>query len=130
MCTIASVVGMNRHVRSAALGLAATVLLAGCVPGLAADPRFATNSGARRAARPPQPCPQRSTAHSRAENDLPWRDCTARVFGEAAVPAAPGIRLDCASYDADLDPVNGATGTLSIGWSGPARIGPCPRPVR
>ncbi|MGH3596795.1 MAG: alpha/beta fold hydrolase, partial [Mycobacterium sp.] len=32
-----------------------------------------------------------------------------------AVPAAPGVKLDCASYDADLDPVNGAAGTLSIG---------------
>ncbi|MGH3969119.1 MAG: alpha/beta hydrolase, partial [Mycobacterium sp.] len=29
--------------------------------------------------------------------------------------AAPGIKLDCASYDADLDPVNGTAGTLSIG---------------
>ena len=27
----------------------------------------------------------------------------------------PGVKLDCASYDADLDPINGATGTVSIG---------------
>ncbi|WP_371869048.1 alpha/beta fold hydrolase [Mycobacterium botniense] len=107
---------MNRHVRSAALGLAATVLLAGCVPGLAADPRFATNSGARqRGAATTTPAPNGPPPIPAPKNDLPWRDCTARVFGEAAVPAAPGIRLDCASYDADLDPVNGATGTLSIG---------------
>ena len=25
------------------------------------------------------------------------------------------MTLDCATYDADLDPINGATGTISIG---------------
>jgi pimeloyl-ACP methyl ester carboxylesterase len=113
---MATVVRMSRHVTSAAILIAVAALLAGCVPGLAADPRFATNSGARprgaatttpRASGPPPiPAPK---------NDLSWRDCTSRVFGDAAVPAAPGIHLDCASYDADLDPVNGASGTLSIG---------------
>jgi len=29
--------------------------------------------------------------------------------------AAAGVTLDCASYDADLDPINGASGTVSIG---------------
>ena len=28
---------------------------------------------------------------------------------------APGVKLDCANYDADLDPVNGGSGTLTIG---------------
>ena len=37
------------------------------------------------------------------------------MFTDAAVPAAPGVQLDCANYDADLDPVNGGSGTLSIG---------------
>ncbi len=105
---------MNRH---AAMSLiAVTALLAGCAPGLAANPRFATNSGAR---------PQGQATTTKApngpppiaapKNDLSWRDCTSREFSEAAVPAAPGVKLDCASYDADLDPVNGAAGTVSIG---------------
>ena len=49
------------------------------------------------------------------KNDLSWHDCTSRVFADAGVPAAPGVQLDCANYDADLDPVNGGSGTLSIG---------------
>ncbi|HYB37286.1 MAG TPA: alpha/beta fold hydrolase [Mycobacterium sp.] len=113
---MATVVAMSRHIMSATILIAVTALLAGCVPGLAADPRFATNSGARpkRAATttPPASGPPPIAA---PKNDLSWRDCTSRVFGDAAVPAAPGVHLDCASYDADLDPVNGATGTLSIG---------------
>lgn len=107
---------MHRHAKHAAILLAVTALVAGCAPGLAANPRFATNSGAR---------PQGKAAKTQApsgpppiaapKNDLPWRDCTSRVFGDAAVPVAPGIKLDCANYDADLDPVNGASGTVSIG---------------
>lgn len=27
----------------------------------------------------------------------------------------PGVRLDCATYDADLDPIKGAAGSISIG---------------
>ncbi|WP_261864939.1 hypothetical protein, partial [Mycobacterium montefiorense] len=44
---MATVVGMSRHIRSATTLVAVTALLTGCVPGLAADPRFATNAGAR-----------------------------------------------------------------------------------
>lgn len=105
---------MNRH---AAMSLiAVTALLAGCAPGLAANPRFATNSGARpqghaTTTKPPNGPPPIAVP----KNDLSWRDCTSREFTEAAVPAAPGVKLDCASYDADLDPVNGAAGTVSIG---------------
>jgi pimeloyl-ACP methyl ester carboxylesterase len=113
---MATVVGMSRHVTSATILAAVTALLAGCVPGLAADPRFATNSGARPhgvvTTTPPASGPPPIAA---PKNDLSWRDCTSRVFGAAAVPVAPGVHLDCASYDADLDPVNGAAGTLSIG---------------
>ncbi|WP_156688928.1 alpha/beta hydrolase, partial [Mycobacterium sp. Marseille-P9652] len=49
------------------------------------------------------------------KNDLSWHDCTARVFSDAAVRPAPGVQLDCANYDADLDPTGGGSGTLSIG---------------
>jgi pimeloyl-ACP methyl ester carboxylesterase len=107
---------MSRHAAIATSLIVVTGLLAGCAPGLAANPRFATNSGAR---------PQGKATTAKApngpppiavpKNDLSWHDCTSKQFSEAAVPAAPGVKLDCASYDADLDPVNGAAGTLSIG---------------
>lgn len=107
---------MSRQSAFATILVAVTALLAGCVPGLAADPRFATNSGARPQgaatikAPPPGPAPIAAP-----KNDLSWHDCTSKVFADAAVPAAPGVLLDCANYDADLDPVNGGAGTLSIG---------------
>lgn len=95
--------------------LAVTALLVGCAPGLAANPRFATNSGARPQGQATTRPPSGPPPIAAPKNDLPWRDCTARVFGDAAVPVTPGIKFECANYDADLDPVNGASGTLSIG---------------
>jgi pimeloyl-ACP methyl ester carboxylesterase len=114
------VVGMSRHITSATLRVAVafsmTTVLAGCVPGLAADPRFATNSGARPQGVPTtKPPPSGPPPIAAPKNDLSWRDCTSRVFGDAAVRPAPGVQLDCANYDADLDPVNGGSGTVSIG---------------
>src|SRR5208337_2558577 len=107
---------MGRQNTFATILVAATTVLAGCVPGLAADPRFATNSGARpQGAATTKPPPSGPPQIAAPKNDLPWHDCTSRVFTDAAVPAAPGVQLDCAYYDADLDPVNGGTGTLSIG---------------
>ena len=78
-------VGMSRHIRSATIPVAVTfsvtMLVAGCVPGLAADPRFATNSGARpqgvAAAKPPPSGPPPIAA---PKNDLSWHDCTSRVY--------------------------------------------------
>ncbi|MFZ3318282.1 MAG: alpha/beta fold hydrolase [Mycobacterium sp.] len=113
---MATVVGMNRHAAITASLIVVTAVLAGCAPGLAANPRFATNAGAR-----PQGKPATTTAPNgpppiaKPKNDLSWHDCTTRGFDDAAVPAPVGVKLDCASYDADLDPVNGAAGTLSIG---------------
>lgn len=112
---MATVVGMSRHVLPTTL-VTVTTLLAGCAPGLAADPRFATNSGAK-----PQgkvvttPSAGGPPAIAAPKNDLSWRDCTARLFGGAAVPGPPGVKLECANYDSDLDPVNGSSGTISIG---------------
>ena len=107
---------MSRHVKAATILIAVSTVLTGCVPGLAADPRFATNSGARpqgaATTKPPPPGPPPIAG---PKNDLAWSDCTRRVLADAGVPAASGIRLDCATYDADLDPANGGTGTLSIG---------------
>jgi pimeloyl-ACP methyl ester carboxylesterase len=101
--------------RTAITAVVMTALLAGCAPGLAANPRFATNS--ERIAHPNTPAPKPSGPPPVAapKDDLAWQDCTSKVFGDAGVPAPPGVTLDCATYDADLDPVNGATGTVSIG---------------
>ena len=113
---MATLVGMRRHITSTAILIAAITVLAGCVPGLAADPRFATNRGARpQGAVNSKPPPAGPPPIAAPKNDLAWHDCTSRVFGEAEVPAASGVKLDCATYDADLDPVNGGNGTLSIG---------------
>ena len=109
---------MHRHpalLRS--VGLTAVVtLLAGCAPGLAANPRYATDSGAGPQGQP-EPTQQADgpPAIEAPKNDLAWRDCTSRLFSESAVAPLPGVRLDCANYDADLDPISGATGTVTIG---------------
>src|SRR4029077_11692129 len=79
-------------------------VVAACAPGLAANPRYATDSGAG-----PQGAPQTTKpptgppAVEGATHDVSWRDCTSRVFSDAAVQPLPGVKLDCASYDADLD---------------------------
>jgi pimeloyl-ACP methyl ester carboxylesterase len=107
---------MSRPVTSATILFAVTAVLAGCVPVLAANPHFATNSGARhKSAGTAAPQPSGPPPIAAPKNDLSWHDCTARLFSDAAVPAAPGVTLDCATYDADLDPTNGASGSLSIG---------------
>src|SRR5882757_7765137 len=109
---------MRRRRQPARALILATVLVfvAACAPGLAANPRYATDSGAG-----PQGAPQTTKPPTgpppieAPKNDLSWRDCTSKVFSDASVPALPGITLQCASYDADLDPISGATGTVSIG---------------
>ena len=93
-----------------------SALLAGCAPLLAADPRYATDSGAR-----PQGQPTTENkaggppAIEAPKNDLSWRNCTSQVFSDSAIQPLPGVTLDCATYDADLDSINGATGSVSIG---------------
>ncbi len=115
---MATVVPMRRDRRQLqALSLFVVVaLLAGCAPGLAANPRYATDSGGAAQGQPQtSAAPSGPPSIDAPKNDLSWRDCTARVFGDAGVPAIPGVTLQCASYDADLDPISGATGTVSIG---------------
>lgn len=111
-----TVVPMSRPVLSAVTLIAVTGLLTGCAPGLAADPHFGTDSGARLqgqvSTKPPASGPP---PIAKPKNDLAYRDCTSSLFKSAAVPAPVGVKLECANYDADLDPVNGASGTLSIG---------------
>src|SRR5262249_29504957 len=36
-------------------------------------------------------------------------------FRDAGAQPTPGVQLECADYDADLDPIAGATGTVTIG---------------
>ncbi|TFV56006.1 alpha/beta fold hydrolase [Mycobacterium sp. PS03-16] len=109
---------MRRHpqlLRAVSLP-AVAVVIAGCAPGLAANPRYATDDGAR-----PQGQPQTTEQQAgpppidAPKNDLSWRDCTSQVFADAAVDPVPGVTLDCATYDADLDPIDGANGTVTIG---------------
>src|ERR1700744_806586 len=107
---------MRRQITSAAVLAAVTAVLAGCVPLLPADPRFATNSGARpQGVAPPKPTVTGPPPIAAPKNDLSWRDCTAKLFADAAIRPTTGIQLDCANFDADLDPINGGSGTLSIG---------------
>src|SRR5581483_3936855 len=109
---MATVVGMSRRATSAvtlvAVTLSTSLVLSGCVPLLPADPRFATNSGAKPQGvatnKPPAAGPPPIAA---PKNDLSWRDCTKRVLADAGVSGPPGLLLECATYDADLDPVNG-----------------------
>jgi len=102
-------------VRALSLATVAAVIAA-CSPGLAANPRFATNSGAGPQGEPPTTQePEGPPAIEAPKNELSWRDCTAQLFRDADVPSVPGVTLECASYDADLDPINGASGSLSIG---------------
>jgi pimeloyl-ACP methyl ester carboxylesterase len=107
---------MPRPAQLATAIVAVSVLLAGCAPGLAANPRYATESGRGprgNVSTPPKPSgPQPIEA---PHTDLAWKDCTSKVFGGAGSTAPVGVTLDCANYDADLDPINGATGTISIG---------------
>src|SRR5262245_33939409 len=100
---ISTLVGMRRRRQLVQALSLATVLafVAACAPGLPANPRYATDSGAH-----PQGAPQTTKPPTgpppieAPKNDLSWRDCTSRVFSEAAVQAIPGVKLDCASYDA------------------------------
>ncbi|WP_099022763.1 alpha/beta hydrolase [Mycolicibacterium palauense] len=124
---------MSRRVQFVIAVAAVTAVVAGCAPGLAANPRYATDTGhgdqsgdtTTTPTAPPGPPPIAAP-----KNDLSWRECTSQVFGEASLTAPPGVTLDCASYDADLDPIAGATGTISIGVvrarsvSTPADAGP------
>ena len=107
---------MSRPAHVATVLIAVSALLAGCAPGLAADPRYATDSGhSGGGASTTPPPPAGPAAIAAPKNDLQWKECTSKVFGDAALPAPDGVTLDCATYDADLDPISGATGSLTIG---------------
>ncbi|MGI9124204.1 MAG: alpha/beta hydrolase [Mycobacterium sp.] len=107
---------MRRRVTSAISVGGAVLVLTGCAPWLAANPQFATDSAANNGAAPTTSAgPGGPLAIEPPKNDLVWKDCTGKLFGDAGAQPMPGVALECAEYDADLDPVAGATGTLSIG---------------
>ncbi|WP_261860872.1 alpha/beta hydrolase [Mycobacterium marinum] len=126
-----TVVGMSRRLPSTpirvAVAFSVTTVLAACVPVLGADPRFATNTGARpQGAATTTPPPSGPPPIAAPKNDLSWTDCTSQVYSDAGVQGAPGTRLECATFDNDLDPVNGGSGSVSIGVVR-ARSGQTPR---
>jgi pimeloyl-ACP methyl ester carboxylesterase len=94
----------------------AIAVLAGCAPGWAADPRYATDRGSGPQGSPVTPKPEAGPPPvEKPKNDLAWRDCTSRVFSEASVQPPVNVKLDCATFDAELDPISTATGTVTIG---------------
>lgn len=106
----------SRITAAVAVGTVMSGLLSACAPWLAANPQFASDS----ARNPGDGATTSAVAGgplgiAAPKNDLAWKDCTAKGFGDAGTPAMPGVVLECADYDADLDPVSGATGTLTIG---------------
>jgi pimeloyl-ACP methyl ester carboxylesterase len=107
---------MRRRLRLASGLVVITVSVAACAPILAANPRYATHSGAKPQGQPRAAPPAAQTPGIEVpKNDLTWRDCTSRLFTDATVAPVPGVTLDCATFDANLDPINGASGSLSIG---------------
>ena len=111
---------MSRRTTSATVQVAvaflASTVLAGCVPVFGADPRFATDSGARpQGVATTKPPPSGPPPIAKPKNDLSWKDCTSKVNADAGVPGVPGVKLDCATFDADLDSMNGSSGSVSIG---------------
>lgn len=113
---LATVVCVNRSVPFAATLLAAATVLSGCVPLLGANPRYASDSGHSGGGPAPTTAPPAGPPEIAApKNELAWTECTSQVFGDAGVAAPPGVTLDCATYDADLDPISGADGTVAIG---------------
>ncbi len=110
--------GQGRAAAAAAVavGTVATTLLTGCAPWLAANPRFATDSASNPGAGPAtSAAPGGPPAIAVPKNDLAWKDCTAKGFGDAGAAPTPGVKLECADYEADLDPIAGAPGNVNIG---------------
>ncbi|BBY54240.1 protease [Mycolicibacillus koreensis] len=96
--------------------LIAATVVAGCAPVTpGADPRFADSDvhpqGEVTTSETPPPPPELAAP----SQDLMWRDCTTRVFDDAAIPPAAGITLECATFDADLDPLNGSSAKITVG---------------
>jgi pimeloyl-ACP methyl ester carboxylesterase len=102
--------------RVTAAAIATIVVAAGCAPGIAANPRYATDSGrGTENTSTSTPAPHGPPQVEAPKNDLSWHDCTSKLFSDVAVAPPVGVTLDCATFDADLDPINNANGTVTIG---------------
>ncbi len=107
---------MIRQAPLALIVVAVSALVAGCAPLIGTDPRYATERDRHvsdtdaTTEEPAGPAPIVAP-----QTDLAWQECTTQVFEDAGLSAPAGVRLDCATYDADLDPIAGASGTLNIG---------------
>ena len=113
---LATLGGMIRQAPFAMIVVAVTALVAGCAPLIGTDPRYATERD--RNVSNPDATPEEPAGPppiAAPQTDLAWQECTTRVFEDAGVGAPPGVTLDCATYDADLDPISGASGMLTIG---------------
>ena len=107
---------LARGPRRVAAAIATVVVAAGCAPGIAANPKYATDSGRGAVSTATStPAPRGPAQVQAPKNDLSWHDCTSKLFSEMAVAPPVGVTLDCATFDADLDPINNATGTVTIG---------------
>ncbi len=113
---LARLIAMSRLARRASILLAAITLTAGCAPGLSTPPDFATDSGSEGGAATETSAPPAGPpAIAAPADDLSWTDCTTRISAAAGVPAPAGVKLECASFQAPMDPIGGGTGQLSIG---------------
>lgn len=106
---------MRRTARLTIAVVSVTALLAGCAPAMISDPHIATDEDPGIAEAPTTEAPPGPAPIEVPQNELSWRDCSSQQFQAAGLPVAPGITLECASFDADLDSINGANGTISVG---------------
>ncbi|MCG5433920.1 alpha/beta hydrolase [Mycobacterium sp. MYCO198283] len=108
---------MVRHARLLGTFAVLTALLAGCAPGLSSTPPYVVDDGGGARADEPTTAPPTDGPPplQPPKNDLSWSECTSRLFTDAGVRPAGGVRLECASFDADLDSINGAPGSVTIG---------------
>jgi pimeloyl-ACP methyl ester carboxylesterase len=106
---------MSRRARRAVLPpavFAAVLLATACAPGLTVAPEYATDSGGHGAqvqhTDTPPPGPPGITPPN---NDLSWGPCT----GPTVTGAPAGVTLECATFEAPLDPINGTKGQITMG---------------
>lgn len=106
---------MTRQARCATLLAAVIALVTACAPLIGTDPRYATDRNRDSVETPAPEAPAGPPPIAGPADNLGWVECTSELFAAAGVPAPDGVILECADYDADLDPIDGATGSLEIG---------------
>ncbi len=106
---------MSRRARRAVLPpavFAAVLLATACAPGLTVAPEYATDSGGHGAqVQHTDTPPSGPPGITPPNNDLSWGPCT----GPTVTGAPAGVTLECATFEAPLDPINGTKGQITIG---------------